>query len=85
MPKDSSGPLTAEDIANEYGLFHVFHSSLVERLDSGYQVMFYASDDGLYRCELEKGNRGFQGVGNTPRQALVRAIGADAQAMLWPK
>lgn len=80
-----SGVLTADDIASEYGLFQVFHSSLMDKLNSGYQVMFYASDDGQYRCELQKGIRGFHGIGDTPRQALVRALGLDAQAMLWPE
>ena len=63
-------------------LIEQFYESLVHRLDDGYTVTF-TSEAGAYRCEVTRNKRGYTGVADTARSALVRAVGAHAKNALF--
>jgi len=65
-------------------LIEQFYEALVRRLDDGYAVSF-TKEAGQYRAEVTRNRRGYTGVGDTARSALIRAVGNYAKDVFWPK
>ena len=65
-------------------LIEQFYETLVRKLDDGYVVSF-AKEAGQYRAEVTRNKRGYTGVADTARSALIRAAGNYAKSLLWPE